>query len=253
MEAVRQFASEVVEPPNASEALGRRERAQTLTVTATYRLSEEGRKASLLAEGDGRAVQEITLAVAANRVHLVSVDDDGRARLKLRPRYHLNGNQQVVRDDAPPMFDALPTAEDLLKEAARNHQLERAYQLERAEARRRRQDRRFEIHQQIAEEFLRDPTCRAHEHPRPTPRKCYLTARNRVVLFDARVDQGIAREVPPEAYRRFCVDQRARVERGQTIFQRESAIHDDKERLIMAWVESHATPDQRVRYGAGML
>jgi hypothetical protein len=253
MEAVRQFASNVAEPPNATEALGRRERVQTLTVTATYRLSEEGRKASLLAEGDGRAVQEITIAVAANRVHLVSVDDDGRARLKLRPRYHLNGNQQVVRDDAPPIFDALPTAEDLLKEAARNHQLERAYRLERAEARRKRQDRRFEIHQQIAEEFLGDPTRRAHEHPRPTPRKCYLTARNRVVLFDARVDQGIAREVPPEAYRRFCVDHRARVERGQTIFQRESAVHDDKERLISEWVESHATPDQRERYGAGML
>ena len=253
MEAVRQFPSDIVEPPIASEALGRRERAQTLTVTATYRLSEEGRKASLLAGGDGRGVQEITLPVPTNRIHLVNVDEEGCARLKLRPRYHLNGNQQVVRDDAPPMFDALPTADDLLKEAARNHQLERAYRLERAEAQRKRQDRRFEVHQQIAQDFLADPTRRAHEHPRPTPRKCYLTARTRVVLFDARTDQGVAREVPPEAYRRFCADQRARTERGQRMFERQSAVHDEKERLIAEWVSSHGTSDQQERYTAGML
>ena len=38
---------------------------RTLTVTATYLLSEEGRKASLLAGGDGRAVQELTVQVPA--------------------------------------------------------------------------------------------------------------------------------------------------------------------------------------------
>ena len=37
--------------------------ARTLSVTASYLLSEDGRKASLLAGGDGHAVQQITLQV----------------------------------------------------------------------------------------------------------------------------------------------------------------------------------------------
>src|SRR5438270_9396145 len=74
---------------------------RTLSVTATYLLSEEGRKASLLAGGDGRAVQALTVHVPANRLHLVSVDAGGVARLKLRPRYQL-GETGVTRIDAPP-------------------------------------------------------------------------------------------------------------------------------------------------------
>ena len=68
-----------------------------LTVTATYRLSEEGRKASLLAGGDGKAVKQLSLQVPANRLHLVSVDAHGVARLKLRPRYQLDGDNGIVR------------------------------------------------------------------------------------------------------------------------------------------------------------
>jgi hypothetical protein len=253
MEAVSPLVTPATEPVTEIEAVPRRERTQTLTVTATYRLSEEGRKASLLTGGDGREVQEIMLPVPTNRIHLVSVDANGHARLKLRPRYSLNADQNVIRDDDPPRFDALPTVEDLLKEAARNHQLERAYKAERAEARRKRQDRKFDVHQQIAEAFLADSTRRAHEHPRPTPRQCYLTARNRVVLFDAKRDHGVARQVPPEAYRRFCADERARTELGQGIFRREFAIHEDRERLIAEWVSTHGTADQRDRYAAGML
>lgn len=60
---------------------------RSLAVTATYLLSEEGRKASLLAGGDGRAMQQLTVQVPTNRLHLVAVDTDGVARLKLRPRF----------------------------------------------------------------------------------------------------------------------------------------------------------------------
>src|SRR5437879_2091430 len=105
--------------------------AKSLAVTATYLLSEEGRKASLLAGGDGHAVQRLTVQVPTNRLHLVSVDADGVARLKLRPRYQLDGEQRVIKTDSAPIYDAPPNLEDLFREAARNHQLERAYQSER--------------------------------------------------------------------------------------------------------------------------
>ena len=42
--------------------------ARTLSATASYLLSEDGRKASLLSGGDGRSVQQITLQVPANRI-----------------------------------------------------------------------------------------------------------------------------------------------------------------------------------------
>ena len=61
------------------------ESPRALTVTATYLLSEDGRKASLLAGGDGRAVQQLSIQVPTSRLHLVSVDSEGVARLKGAP------------------------------------------------------------------------------------------------------------------------------------------------------------------------
>ena len=55
----------------------RAESARTLTVEALYTLSENGRKASLLHSGNGRAVQQLTVDVPANRLHLVTVDAEG--------------------------------------------------------------------------------------------------------------------------------------------------------------------------------
>src|SRR5262245_54131259 len=80
------------------------EAARTLSVTAIYLLSEEGRKASLLAGADGRAIQQVALQVPANRLHLVSVDRQGVARLKLRPRYEPDAERGIVRIDSAPMY-----------------------------------------------------------------------------------------------------------------------------------------------------
>src|SRR5262245_10792872 len=89
------------------------EAGRTLAVTATYVLTEDGRKASLLGGGDGRAVQDIVVQVPDNRLHLVSVDANGVARLKLRPRYRLGDDQRVIRTDALPEYDAPPAIEEL--------------------------------------------------------------------------------------------------------------------------------------------
>jgi hypothetical protein len=234
--------------PRPRERTGR-----TLTVTALFHLSEEGRKASLLDGGDGRAVQEITVPVPTNRFHLVSVDHEGRARLKLQPRFYLDAEQNVVRSDAPPIYDVPPNLDDLLKEAARNHQLERAYHTEQAERQRKRQDAVFESREQLSERFLADPSARAHPHPKPTPRRCYLTHRHRTIVFDAKTDRGMSRQVPPEAYRRFMEDLRARKAQNQESRTRQLAVHDERERMIAEWAATHGTPDQRDRHAAGVL
>ncbi len=234
--------------------LASRRDARALPVIATYHLSEEGRKASLLAGGDGRAVQELKVQVPTNRFHLVTVDTDGQARLKLRPQYSINQNQQVVRSDALPIFDDVPTAEDLLKQAARNHQLEGAFRAEQAERQRKRKESGFEAHQKLAEQFLADPALRAIEHPRPTARKCYLTTKSgRKVLFDAKRDLGLARQVPPEACRRFDHDYEARREKNSEKRSRELALHDERDRFVVEWVAQHATSEQRDRYDRGVL
>jgi len=226
---------------------------RTLAVTATYLLSEEGRKASLLAGGAGRAVQQITVEVPTNRLHLVSVDAEGVARLKLRPRYQLDGEQQVVRIDAAPTYDAPPDIEDLFREAARNHQLERAYQTERHAAKVRRREADLERRAQVAQAFLSDPTQRALVHPPPTPKRCYLATEHGRVLFDANADEAPTREVPVEAHRRFRADLRARHQQNQQQRTEQLALHEEKKREIAEWMATRGTPEQQARQGAGVL
>src|SRR3989337_2792382 len=113
--------------------------ARTLTATASYLLSEDGRKASLLSGGDGRSVQQITLQVPANRLHLVSVDKQGVARLKLRPRFEMD-TTGIVRIDTAPIYDVPPTVDELYRAAAKNHELEAAYHVQRTTLRAKRTD-----------------------------------------------------------------------------------------------------------------
>ena len=93
METVTRFAERQAGSVSAIPTPGP-EVARTLSVTASYLLSEDGRKASLLSGGDGRSLQQITLQVPANRLHLVSVDRQGVARLKLRPRFERDSERE---------------------------------------------------------------------------------------------------------------------------------------------------------------
>ena len=195
-----------MEVPSAGPARG-------LTVTAVYHLSEAGRKASLLAGGDGRTVQRITVDIPANRLHLVSVNGHGIARLKLRPRYELDAEQHVICIDMAPICDQPPTIDELLRQAARNHQLERAYHAKRTMARDERSDADRVRRTEIALAFLADKSQRALLHPSPTPRRCYLATRYGHLRFDRVVDTGPARDVPKEALRRFRADVKENRER----------------------------------------
>ena len=150
-----------------------------LAATATFLLSEEGRKASLLSGGDGRAVQSVTLDVPANRLHLVSVDRQGVARLRLRPRFEVDGDQRVARVDSAPAFDAPPAADELLRLAARNHELEQTYHSARTAAASTRHDAQRELRERVAQAFMADPSQRAVAHPPPTQRRCCIQAQGR--------------------------------------------------------------------------
>ena len=251
MEAVSAFArrqeSDTPVAPATVEA------NRTLAVTATYLLSEEGRKASLLTGGDGRAVQQLTVQVPTNRLHLVSVDADGVARLKLRPRYQLDGQQRVVRIDAAPTYDRPPEIEDLFREAARNHQLERAYQTERQAAKVKRREADCERRALVAQAFLSDPTQRALVHPAPTPKRCVVATVLGRLVFDASTDEAPARDVPLEAHRRFRADLRARREQNQQQRAAQLALHEEKKRVIAEWIATHGTPEQQARQAAGVL
>src|SRR2546427_6658170 len=110
----------------ATDGLTRPEAVRTLTVKAIFLLSESGRKASLLAGGDGRELQTIDIEVPANRLHLVVVDPDGKARLKLRPRYEVRSDGRVVQITTPPVYDRPPTIDDLFLAAAKNDKREPA-------------------------------------------------------------------------------------------------------------------------------
>ena len=226
---------------------------KTLSVTATYLLSEEGRKASLLDGGDGKAVQQLSLQVPANRLHLVSVDAHGVARLKLRPQYRLDGENGIVRVDAAPTYDAPPDVEDLFREAARNHQLERAYHAERQAAKTKRREADLERRIAVAKAFLGDSSRRALAHPTPTSKRCVVQTEDGRVFFDADTDTPPARDVPAEAHRRFRADLRAQRERNLKTRAEQLVQHEEKKRFAAEWIAAHGTPEQRTRANAGVL
>jgi hypothetical protein len=251
----------------AGELLGRRqdmatnqllshalEQQRTLKAIVQYQLSEDGRKASLLAGGDGRMTQTLTIDVPVNRLHLVEVNEQGSARLKLRPRFELDAEQRIVRKDSMPLFDAPPSIDDLYREAARNHQLSRAHVSQRTLRRTTQEEVHRERQLALAKAFLSDPTQRALLHPPPTPTRCYLgTEERRKVSFDVKLSDGIAREVPAEAFRRFRADVRALKQQKRHQRSDHDAVHEDKKRRIAEWLATHGTPDQQERFAAGLL
>ena len=252
METVTRFADRQVGSVSAPSTPGP-EAARTLCVTATYLLSEGGRKASLLSGGDGHALQQITLQVPANRLHLVSVDKQGAARLKLRPRFERDEERGLVRIDAAPLYDEPPTIDELYRAAAKNHELETAYYAERTAQRSRRSDDDRARRETVAVAFLTDKGQRAVAHPPPSPKRCYVITDRGRLLFDVSTDQGIAKEVPPEAHRRFRADLRAKGERDRQNRTEQLALHEEKKRFIAAWVAANGTDEQKTRQEAGVL
>jgi hypothetical protein len=227
--------------------------ANGLTVTAVYHLSEAGRKASLLAGGDGHAVQRMTIEVPPNRLHLVSVNGHGIARLKLRPRYELDAEQQVICLDMAPIYDQPPTIDELLRHAARNHQLERAHHAKRTIARDERSDTDRVRRTEIALAFLADTSQRALVHPSPTPQRCYLQTRYGHIRFDRIVDTGPARDVPKEALRRFRTDVKANRERRARERAEHVRLRDERWTVMTAWIDEHGTPNQKARLATRLL
>lgn len=238
---------------NATPTVERATSARSLSATATYWLSEVGRKAALLAGQDGRARQDIRIDVPLARLHLVSVDAQGLARLKLRPRYERDGEQRIVRIDLAPTYDVPPTVDDLFGSAARNYELERIYQAERTTAKTQRIEAERDLRARIAREFLADVNQRALPHPAPSPTRCYVMTEQGRRLFDASVDEGIARDLPPEANRRFRADLRARAERHRQERTVQQALHQAKHEAIGMWIGANGTPDQQTRQRAGVL
>jgi hypothetical protein len=253
METVTRFTERIAGTPVDSARIAPVEAPRVLPVTVSYLLSEDGRKASLLAGGNGHEIQQLTVQVPANRLHLVSVDKQGNARLKLQPRFELDGNQRVVRVDAPPTYDVPPSIDDLFRAAARNHELERTYQTERNVARIKRLETERELRDRIAVAFMNDHSQRALPHPPPTAHRCVIVAEQRRIIFTAEGDIGTAQQIPAEAQRRFRADLRARRERVRQERTEQLALHEEKKRFMAEWIPMHGTPDQQVRQAAGVL
>jgi hypothetical protein len=227
--------------------------ARSLSVTADYRLSEAGRKASLLAGGDGRAEQRLKIPVPVTRLHLVHVDGNGVARLKLRPQFKLNPEQRIVKIKLAPVYDQPPTVDELFQDAARNHELERTYHAQRASSQTIRRETFDEWRNQVALSFLGDPNRRAVVYPAPTPRRCQIMTERGAVDFDAKRDPGVAKQVPLEAFRRFDTDIRIRHARGAEQRAQNEAVHAEKQEMMRAWVEAFGSCDQRQRLEAGVF
>ena len=245
--------TETLRPELVTEHRAASQQPAALAVTVRFTLSEAGRKLSLLSGGNGRAVQEISLEVPANRLHLVRVSGSGVAQLKLRPKFELDGVQRVVRIDAAPIYDIPPTIDQLLKDATRNHELERTFLAERSLSRTARREHDREWRSEFAQEFLRDSERRAMVHPSPSSRRCFVQTDRGRVRFDITTDSGPAHDVPLEAYKRFTADLRKRRERTGQERTAQLALHEQKRQAVAQWVAVNGTEDQRARQIAGLL
>ena len=229
------------------------ESVRTLSVTADYRLSEVGRKASLLNGGNGRAEQRVKVAVPLTRLHLVHVDANGIARLKLRPQFKTSADHRVIKIKLAPVYDHPPTIDELFQDAARSHELERAYHAQRTTAQTARRETLDEWRNRVALEFLGDPNRRAVVYPPPSKRRCQVMTDRGPVHFDAKRDMGVARQVPLEAFRRFDNDVRINHGRGADQRSRNLARHAQRQQMMHEWIAVHGSHDQRERLSAGVL
>ncbi len=229
------------------------ETVRTLPVTADFRLSEIGRKASLLNGGNGRAEQRLKIAVSLPRLHLVHVDANGVARLKLRPQFKMSPDQRVIKVKLAPVYDHPPTIDELFQDAARNHELERAYHAQRTTAQAAKRETLDEWRNQVALEFLGDPNRRAVVYPPPSKRRCQVMTDRGPVHFDAKRDMGVTRQVPLEAFRRFDNDVRIQHGRGADQRTRNLARHAQRQQMMHEWIGIHGSHDQRERLSAGVL
>ena len=98
--------------------------ARTLSVTASYLLSEDGRKASLLAGGDGHAVPADRTAGSGEPPAPRLGRQARRRAAEAQAAFREGCERGIVRIDTPPLYDAPPTIEELYRAAARNHELE---------------------------------------------------------------------------------------------------------------------------------
>ncbi len=213
----------------------------TISVTATILLSPNGRRASLLAGGDGRRLQRRTVQISAQDIELVRVNRRGEATLMLTPQIVATPDGQLRRTRQVPEYDTVPSEEQVLADARALGALRQAYDAQRDAA-------RMATKEAFAQQFLQDPSLRALAHPPPTALRCVCRADRGLLIFHT-TDAGAAALVPVEAHRRFRADlaDRARAARAQ--LEREAAIHQAKRECMTRWIAEHGSPEQR---GAGL-
>jgi hypothetical protein len=225
-----------------------------VAVSATYWLSEAGRRSSLVTGGNGRARQRLMIRVSAADMELVHVDPRGRASLRLSPRFVQHpqtGRWQRV--DEPRLFDHVPPVDDLLAEARTVHDARQQYDAQRVSERSIRETAILAAKTALAQQFLADPNARAIPYPAPNKIRAWLSGPNqRRVQFRAGDPEPLCR-VPAEARRRFERDQEQR-RAVKTQRRTEQEHHEQAKRATLtAWVQAHGTDDQRRRFAAGLL
>jgi hypothetical protein len=73
------------------------------------------------------------------------------------------------------------------------------------------------------------------------------------VLFDVSIDQGLAKDVPPEAHRRFRADRRTYQEQVRQDQIAQAALHEEKKQFIAEWINTNGTEEEKARHASGVL
>lgn len=135
--------------------------------TVFYKLTEQGRRASLLAGGDGKAQQTLKLTVTPEHLHLFDVDANGTVSATVHApcRNIISDTWDTAEYDAP--LDAVKALADLKRDREHEREKERKHTEENArivaeekaarEAAAKRKAEKQAIYDAVVSEFLRDP------------------------------------------------------------------------------------------------
>jgi len=224
-----------------------------ITATAVYYLSERGRKDALVQGISAEARQSLHLTVPPEDVELLHVTPGGAAFLALTPRYETLPDGRYVRFDDPPVFDHVPTADELLAYARAAYTIRQTIRADYAGKRQARDAEQREKKATIAQAFLSDATARPAPNPIPNKYVCWLVERDGRLMKFRHTDPPPGGLVPAEAERRRRADAAVKRAAGQARMNANATRADEKRAAIETWVAEHGTPDQRARFEAGVL
>ena len=229
------------------------EAARTLSATASYLLSEDGRKASLLV-GRRRPIAAADHAAGpveppAPRIRRSAGRRAAQAPAALRAGRRTRSSASTPRR---PTTRRRPSR-SCTAPRHRTMNWSAAYDAQRTALRTKRADDDRSRRQNVADAFMADKGMRAAAHPPPTPKTCYVTTGLEACCSTSRSTRASPRMSRPKRTADSAQTSRPIESRFARARSRRPHVHEEKKQFIAAWIRANGTEEEKARHASGVL